>query len=303
MPKNRKLIVTMGDPFGIGPHVTVDALSKISLKQNKIILVGNQKSLSKHPKFKQIKKDLTLVDPADDYMDSGEASYSYLLKAVELLCGNPDFNLVTAPVSKEKIASVVDGFVGHTEFLAEAFEAPQTVMMMAGKKMKVVLLTRHILLRDIAKQLTLKNITSSIDITGWNLKKYYGIDKPKIALCSVNPHAGIDTFLDKEEYRILKAVEQLKKKYDICGPYPSDTLFSAADKYDVIVAAYHDQAMIPFKLTEFSSGVNVTLGLPFIRTSPAHGTAFDIASKPDKINSSSMLSAVRMALQIGSRVK
>lgn len=301
----KKTVVTMGDPAGIGPYVVLEALKKISLTRNKISLIGDAKILSRFTSFDAIRKDIDFIDmanskgirPGKSSAASGKASYEYLEKAVELLRANPNQSLVTAPVSKEAVSQSIGAFVGHTEYLAESFDVDDVVMLMKGKKMSVVLLTRHVFLRDVPDMLDVNDIYTTINLVGESFKDRFGVKKPKFALCSVNPHAGIETFLEHEELLLLKAVAPLAKKYDIYGPYPSDTIFHESDFYDVIFAAYHDQAMIPFKLQEFSSGINVTLGLPFLRTSPAHGTAYSLVKTPEKVDSRSMLNALRFALK------
>ena len=287
----------MGDPTGIGPYITVDALSKLSFNDDEVIVIGSEQALNRHPLYEQVIKRVQLCDVSSDKIPAGKASYEYLLCAIDLLKKNAGASLVTAPVSKEKISSFVEGFVGHTEFLAEKCDVSDVVMLMAGTSMKTVLLTRHISLSEVSGALNKASIVKTIEITAKGLKNYFGITKPRFAFCSVNPHAGVGTFVKKEDQLIVDAINSLQIDCQCYGPYPSDTLYVNAGDYDVIFAAYHDQAMIPFKLLEFSTGVNVTLGLPFLRTSPAHGTAFDIVDTPEKIDSSSMQAAIEMVMR------
>lgn len=301
----RRIVVTMGDPAGVGPFITVKALSKISLTKKKVTLVGDRSVLARYDEFKSIEKHIELIDlknaskiiASKPSKESGEASYQYLKKSVEIIKEDSNCSLVTAPVSKEFVSQAAGAFVGHTEFLAQQFNAPDVVMMMVGKSMKVVLLTRHVFIRDISDSLSAEDISRTVKTVGKALKERFKIREPKMAFCSVNPHAGIETFLENEDLLILKAIEPFIDEYKLFGPYPSDTLFVNSQAYDVIFAAYHDQAMIPFKMREFSSGVNVSLGLPVLRTSPAHGTAFEIADKTDLVDHRSMLAAIRLALK------
>lgn len=298
------IYITMGDPAGIGPYVLVEALSKIDLNGHDVQVIGNKNVLEKQHLFSTISNKVGLIHISNcsnvvagiSSPEAGKAAYEYLQKAIELLKTNPKASLVTAPVSKESISQALGRkFIGHTEYLANAFSVPETVMLMSGKLMRVVLLTRHIPIRDIDFFLNSDNIRFTVETVIKYLNSL-GIARPKIAFCSLNPHAGIETFLEKEEELIISAVKPIEHLFKMIGPYPSDTLFSNSKEYDLIVAVYHDQAMIPFKLLEFQTGVNVTLGLPFIRTSPAHGTAFNLVEETGKIDSSSMVHAIKMVM-------
>lgn len=291
----RKLIITAGDPGGIGPFVVVDALDKLKLDGD-IILIGRLRDLDRHASFARVKRTVELIEPYAADNDPGTIAFETLRKAVDIMRREKNAALVTAPVSKENIAKKYIEFSGHTEFLAEQFSSADAVMMMASERMRTVLLTRHVPLAEVSGLIEVNNIKAQINAVISGLNRYFGIYKPKLAFCSVNPHAGVDTFLRDEERKLISAISFFSDQCEIFGPYPSDTLFARAQDFDVIFSCYHDQGMIPFKLTSFYDGVNVTLGLPFLRTSPAHGTAFDIADKPDRIDSGSMQAAIRMAL-------
>lgn len=300
-----KILVTMGDPAGIGPYITLKALSQMSLKGKDISIIGDKSVLSRYSEYERVKDSVDIIDldnaskiqASKPSKKSGKAAAEYLQKAVDLIKKDSSYALVTAPVSKEYISQAIGVFVGHTEFLAQAFGVKNVVMMMTGKNMNVVLLTRHVFIRDISNALCSDDINTTVKIVGEALKSRFKIKEPKMAFCSVNPHAGIETFLENEELVILKAIEPLIHDYKLFGPYPSDTLFVNPKRFDVIFAAYHDQAMIPFKMKEFSAGVNATLGLPFFRASPAHGTAFELANRTDLVDHRSMLAAIRLALK------
>lgn len=302
------LIVTMGDPAGIGPYLVVDSLSKLGLKKQKVLVIGCKKILGRIKGAKKILSRFDLYDMDNCQgikrgfpdRNSGQASREYLEEAIRILKQRKNYSLVTAPVSKEAVKKVDKNFIGHTEFLAEKFGVKKFAMMMTGKRLKIVFITRHVLIRDVSKFSSYGEIKKVLELTAVSLNKLFKIRRPKIALCSLNPHAGIDTYLEKEERILIRAKNSIKQDADFIGPYPSDTLFKEAlqGKFSAVIAFYHDQGMIPFKSLEFSQGVNLTLGLPFIRTSPAHGPAFNLASRPDKIDYRSMREAVKLALEL-----
>lgn len=207
---------------------------------------------------------------------------------------------MTAPISKQATSLSGFGFPGHSEYLAYLVGARDFVMMLANKYIKISLVTRHLSLREVPLQLDKEKIFKTILLTYSGLKRYFAIKEPRIAVCALNPHASDGGLLGREEKEIiLPAIAMAKKKVKkISGPLPSDTAFMKAKdgSYDSVVAIYHDQALIPLKILDFSSGVNITLGLPFVRTSPLHGTAFDIAAK-FKADPSSLEEAIRWAVR------
>ena len=301
----KKILITSGDPAGIGPYLVVKTLTLLDLSKYPVTVIGSEAMLSKFTEFKQIASKIKLInvnlsEPVSAGIPSavsGKAALKYIDKAIALLKEDKNCSLVTAPVSKEAIKKTVPDFSGHTEYLAEKFSVNHVAMLMKGQKLKVVFLTRHLLLRNVSENLSQEDIQKTLALTLNSLLDNFNITQPKIAVCSFNPHAGIDTFLDREEKIILQAVNNLNQQNQkdyFTGPYPSDTLFSKAvnHQFDLVAAVYHDQGMIPFKLFEFSRGVNLTLGLPFIRTSPAHGTAFDLVNQPQKIDCRSMQEAI-----------
>ncbi|MDD5618522.1 MAG: 4-hydroxythreonine-4-phosphate dehydrogenase PdxA, partial [Candidatus Omnitrophica bacterium] len=227
----------------------------------------------------------------------GFASLSYLKKAIEFLKQGKINCLVTAPVSKEAISLNKIKFCGHTEFLAEEFGVKKFVMMFVSQKLKLSLVTRHIALKDAADKINKENIFDVISLTYKSLKYHFGINRPRIAVSALNPH-GKETGKEEEKI-IIPAINKFVSVYKtdkICGPLPADTIFNhdLHKKFDAVICMYHDQGLIPFKMMSFSKGVNLTIGLPFIRTSPVHGTAFDIAGK-HKADYGSMLEAIKLA--------
>jgi len=214
---------------------------------------------------------------------AGEASYLSLKKAVEDAKNGKLDALVTAPINKYNIQSDQFKFSGHTEFLKDYFNVTDVLMLMASDLIKVGLLTVHIPLKDIFTFLTPEGISNKIRLMNRSLTEDFRIRKPKIAVLGLNPHAGEEGMLGKEEQDIIKPVIESLKKEDLLvfGPFAADGFFGSGNhlKFDGIFAMYHDQGLIPFKSLVLDEGVNYTAGLPIIRTSPAHGTAFDLAGK------------------------
>ncbi len=305
----KNVVVTLGDPAGCGPQVSFKAIDSLIDRPIKFWVVGDKFIAEQFSQYHKIKDKIVFIDEATDKIEkvkkgslskiSGQASLNYLNKALELIEKN-NFNcLVTAPVSKEAIGLIRPGFVGHTEFLAGYFGSKKVAMMMASSKLRTVLLTRHVPLREAASLINKELVLDTLNLVYAFLKEKEGLLDPKIAIASFNPHAGIDTFVGKEEKAIGKAISKFGKK--IYGPYPCDSLFTENNlkKFDCIIAVYHDQAMIPFKLLSFREGVNITLGLPIIRTSPDHGVAFDLVeSSDDSIFYSSMQAAIIEAVRL-----
>ena len=232
---------------------------------------------------------------------AGEAAYMALDRAVNDLQNGLIDVLVTAPINKDNIQSDKFNFPGHTEFLAERLNAKNFIMLMVSDIMKVGLVTTHLPLAKVAENITQEAILSKLRIINHSLKQDFAVTRPRIAVLGLNPHAGDNGLLGKEENEIiLPAISQAKKEGIIAlGPYPADGFFGTEDyrKFDAILAMYHDQGLIPFKLASFERGVNYTAGLPFIRTSPAHGTAFSIAGE-DKASPDSFRQALYMGIDI-----
>ncbi|MCK9572996.1 MAG: 4-hydroxythreonine-4-phosphate dehydrogenase PdxA [Candidatus Omnitrophica bacterium] len=306
MPKE-KIIATIGDPAGCGPYITLKAIESLENFGAQFFVVGDKEILNRFDVYKKISKRITLIDldtpginklkPGYVSKLSGRASINYLKKALEVMSEYGVKRLVTAPLSKEAVQLNLADFSGHSEYLADYFEC-KIEMMMAAKKIKTVLFTRHIPFKKVPDFINEKNLSSTFNLVLKSLQELFKIKRPKIAVASLNPHAGINTFFGSEEKTIHKVVRKFNGNF--YGPYPPDSLFTqdSIKQYDCIIALYHDQGMIPFKLLSMKTGVNLTIGLPIIRTSPAHGVALDIVRQNKKPFSSSMVEAIKLALRL-----
>jgi 4-hydroxythreonine-4-phosphate dehydrogenase len=209
--------------------------------------------------------------------------------------------LVTAPVNKANIQSEEFHFPGHTEYLTERFNSPSSLMLLVYQKLRIGTITGHIPVNRVASAISEELILSKISILNHSLQYDFGVQKPKIAVLGLNPHAGDDGVIGDEEKRIIQPAIAAAKKQGILayGPFPADGFFGSDDytKYDGILAMYHDQGLIPFKTLAFKNGVNFTAGLPIVRTSPAHGTAYEIAGK-DLASPESIRQAMFLAIDI-----
>ena len=246
---------------------------------------------------------------------NGSLALECIQKALDLIKSKRVDALITAPVNKHTINQALlreakkGGarccFRGHTEYLARAAKTKDFAMMLVGGPFKVVLVTRHIALKNVPRALTKKKIYRAIRLTALALRKYFAIPHPRIGVCALNPHSGDEGISGNEEIRIIRpAVIKAKNLAAIEGPLAADTLFYFAShgKFDAVVAMYHDQGLIPLKTLALHQGVNITLGLPFVRTSADHGTAYDIAGK-NRANPGSMIEAIKLAVKIGQRIK
>lgn len=330
--KKSKLLIgiTMGDPCGIGPEIILKSLNSPSIRRSAhYVIIGNQRvfdltarELDLPVSYQEISqlpdKDSTypvsLINMGDvnpglmkqkkPTAEGGDLSVQCVIRGINLALSGHIDALVTAPICKEAIHLGGYGYPGHTEMLQIFSGAKHVVMLMVGGKLRVAFATTHIALKDVPQSITVDNILGTITITDNHLKQYFGIKKPKIAVCGLNPHAGEEgIFGDEERKVIIPAVEKARKKgIDCDGPVSADTIYYKALKgaCDVVVAIYHDQGAIPLKLHAFETGVNMTLGIPFIRTSPDHGTAYDIAGK-GIANPHSMMEAIKMAVTMSRR--
>jgi len=232
---------------------------------------------------------------------AGEASYMALERSVNDLKAGEIDALITAPINKDNIQSDKFNFPGHTEFLAQQFGTNNYLMLMVSELMKIGVVTTHVPLSRVPQLITKEAILNKLRIMDRSLEQDFSVKSPRIAVLGLNPHAGDGGLLGTEERDlIIPAIEQAKKEGILAlGPYPSDGFFGSGDytKFDAILAMYHDQGLTPFKLASFDKGVNYTAGLPFIRTSPAHGTAFDIAGE-DKASPDSFREALYLAIDV-----
>ena len=308
--RNKCIGITLGDPSGIGPEIVASALKKLSIRKlAHFKLIGDYSIYRRHATVQY--KNCSFIDlksiqpsqcrPGKPNNTTAQASLNALHTAVELYKQNKISALVTAPVCKGAIERIESSFVGHTEFLADAFGQKNVGMMFVADTLRTIIVTRHIPLGKVSEQINTSNIYDTIKLTHQSLKNTFKIKKPTIAVCGLNPHAGEGGMIGTEEIKkIIPAIKRGRQnKMDIHGPFAADTLFSPdiKHKFDAIVAMYHDQGLIPVKTLCFKKLVNLTIGLPFIRTSPAHGTAFDIAGQ-NKADPSSMCEAIKLAAEL-----
>jgi 4-hydroxythreonine-4-phosphate dehydrogenase len=232
---------------------------------------------------------------------AGKLAYLALEKAIEDLNRQTIDVLVTAPINKKNIQSEQFNFAGHTDYLAHKYQTSDQLMLMIGNDVKIGILTGHLPVKDIHDHITVEHILQKIRIMNKSLQVDFGVRKPKIAVLGLNPHAGDGGLIGLEEQEIIRpAIKQANdEKILAFGPYPADGFFGSSNftKFDAILAMYHDQGMIPFKTLAFEDGVNFTAGLPIVRTSPAHGTAYDIAGK-NSASPNSFRKAIYTAIDI-----
>jgi 4-hydroxythreonine-4-phosphate dehydrogenase len=250
------------------------------------------------------------------YKQAAEGSLKFLQKAIALIKEGAVDALVTAPLSKEAVSLYYSGFVGHTEYLAKAFGVKHFDMMFIAPQVRLTIVTRHVPLRDVPKLISVPAVFDAISLMTKTLKERFKIRNPKIAVLGLNPHAGESGLLGREDIKyILPAIRKAKAQgVNAKGPLPADTFFAfhrhfchsrgsyrrgeaSGNSYDGIIAMYHDQGLVPLKGMYMKELVNFTAGLPFVRTSPAHGTAFDIAGK-NKADPSSMIAAIKLACEL-----
>lgn len=303
-----KIAITTGDPNGIGAEITIKALNELDLPQDKIVLISNKDVLDYYGK---LDKKYDIIEIPFDKRDikvgkvtkeSGEFSFQSLLKVCEI---KPKA-IVTAPVAKNAMYLAGHNFNGQTEVLQKylAHDNQLAEMLFVANNFRVLLLTRHCALKDVylTKEIIVKKITNLVK----TFNNHFNIPNPRFALCGFNPHSGEDGILGREEIDILiPAVKELQALgVDISMPLPADTLFVKAgnhyfkgekDDYDCYIANYHDQGLIPIKTVAGDKTVNMTIGLDIIRTSPGHGTAFDIAGQ-NIADPNGMISAIREVL-------
>ena len=325
--------ITMGDPLGIGPEILVKALQNPELYRQCIPVVlgdpgilqtalsrfGIPLKLHKIDQPKQFKKktgylnlipvsvlNLDMANPPSMTAAIGKAMADYIHAGVDLALSGRIDALVTCPITKTGLKMAGSRFHGHTELIAHQTGTQKFSMMLAGKTLKVVLVTIHMPLSRVPETLTRENILETILVTATDLKTRFNVPAPRLAVAGLNPHAGEQGLFGNEEQQIiLPAVRAARDRgMAIEGPLPPDTVFNYAihNGCDAVVCMYHDQGLIPFKLLHFKDGVNITLGLPIIRTSVDHGTAYDIAWK-GCADPTSLLEAVKMAvLQAQNRI-
>ncbi|MFQ5900958.1 MAG: 4-hydroxythreonine-4-phosphate dehydrogenase PdxA [Thermodesulfobacteriota bacterium] len=305
--------ITMGDPAGIGPEIILKALlspeiqglcAPVILADERVMDYVAKKIGVRSPRRSGVSIiSLTNLNPKSvgtnlTNRKRGRSMVAYIRRGVRMALRREIDALVTAPVNKEVLNRGGFSFSGHTEFIADMTETKDVCMMLSSEKLKVSLVTIHCALKDVSGLLNKQDIFKTILLTHNSLVAYFENPSPKIAVASLNPHAGEGQMFGHEDrYFIKPAVNKARKSgVNAEGPFPSDTLFYRAVKgeFDAVVAMYHDQGLIPIKLLSFGHAVNITLGLPIIRTSVDHGTASDIVGK-GVANPSSLIYAIKMA--------
>jgi 4-hydroxythreonine-4-phosphate dehydrogenase len=312
-----RIAISMGDPCGIGPEVVARALA--ARPDADAIIYGDAGVLARAagaagvpaPPAGRIRAVTTLtaddVPPGRPNDAGGRAQLAYLAAATDAALAGEVAALVTAPISKQWIARAGFEFPGHTEYLASRAGAREFAMMLAGPRLRVTVATTHVALRDVPRLLTVDGIASTIWLTAEALARRFGVGAPRVAVAGLNPHAGeAGRFGDEEERLVGPAIAAARARLaaggvsaEVSGPHVPDVVFreAAAGRFDAVVALYHDQGLIPLKLLHFDEGVNVTLGLPFVRTSPDHGTAYDIAGS-GRARAESFLAALDLAARL-----
>ncbi|MDX8349767.1 4-hydroxythreonine-4-phosphate dehydrogenase PdxA [Cognatiyoonia sp. IB215446] len=315
----KPIAISCGEPAGIGPEIAASAWKRLH-GDIPLLWIGDPTHLppdlpiqlvGREDDIAQISRHALPV-LAEDFGASATPGtpnprhaahvIAAIATSVDLVTDGIASALCTAPIHK---AALMDGadfaYPGHTEYLAALAGVDRVVMMLASEDLRVVPTTIHIPLVDVPAQLSARLLTDTLLITHAALRRDFGIDRPRIAVAGLNPHAGEDGKMGREEIEVITpTLDALRSEgLEIIGPMSADTMFhpNARARYDVAVCMYHDQALIPIKTLDFSGGVNITLGLPFIRTSPDHGTAFDIAGK-GKADATSMIAAIRTAAQM-----
>ena len=322
---DRPLAVTMGCPAGIGPEIICRLFNRADAhRDGPAIVVGDPGMLGRAAEQLGITLELVSWRPGDPIRSgtlpvyqttpfdsdavtwgrpeaaTGRAMAGWIEAAVRLTLDGVCSAVVTCPISKLSLREAGYPYPGHTEMLAALTGAPRVRMMMAGDRLRVVLVTIHEPLGRVSGLLSTDTVRDCIEMTADSLRHDFGLRCPRIAVAALNPHAGEGGLFGDEEGRIIQpAVVASADCGEVSGPWPPDTVFhqAAAGRYDAVIAMYHDQGLIPFKLLHFQDGVNVTLGLPIVRTSVDHGTAYDIAGQ-GKADPSSLAAAVRLARTI-----
>ena len=321
------IALSLGDPGGIGPEITARVLADPEFSDRCVpIVFGSRAVWSRACALVGVRDGTrviasareatgpSLIECDDAPLDAlpygvatpaaGRAQTRYLARAVDALTAGDVTGLCTAPVNKAAVHAAGLSFTGHTEYLQERFGVPRVVMLMAGERLRVALASMHLALREVAPSLRTEELVEIGSLVARELTERFGIAAPRLAVCGLNPHAGEEGRFGDEESRVIAPAIAALRTRGIAtdGPFPADGLFPRIIGlgYDAVLAMYHDQGLIPFKMLEFHTGVNVTLGLPRPRTSPDHGVAYDIAGK-GVADPRSMASALRLCVRLASR--
>jgi 4-hydroxythreonine-4-phosphate dehydrogenase len=326
--------VTMGDPAGIGPEIVLKAVVEAEARRVcQPVIIGNAHVLSETARrlklrgeYRIITRDEELtnsnsgdaplifhldnikgsIEPGVESGEAGRAAAQFIEKAVELCLAKKLDAMSTAPINKRSLHLGGYNFPGHTEFLAHLAKTGESVMAFVAANLRIVLISTHVPLAEAIRLIKRERIARTTRVAARALRSW-GIARPRIAVAAVNPHGGEGGLFGTEEAEeILPAIEECRAQgdFEIAGPFSADTIFlrAARGEFDAVIACYHDQAMIPVKCLAFGEAVNVTLGLPFIRTSVDHGTAFDIAGK-GVAQHSSMVAAIKLAAELSLKTR
>ncbi len=330
-PNKPLLGITMGDPAGIGPEVIAKALAgRVLHRLCRPLVIGSFPVLQQTVKSLKLKMSvirvedhepmpprtnvLAVLDPLDHPLgrfprgvaaaETGAASVLFIKKAVELAQLGCIDGMVTAPINKEAINMAGCHFPGHTELLADLTKTEESGMMIIGGLLRIMFVTTHVAIKDLPSLLTQAKIEKAIKLAHLALRNLFGVKKPRVGVAALNPHAGEHGLFGDEEAQVILPAARAAQAQGIraSDPLPADTLFGKAAKgeYDAVVALYHDQGLIPLKLVAFGTCVNLTVGLPIIRTSVDHGTAFDIVGK-GVADPGSLIEAVKLAATLAKR--
>ena len=322
-----RIAISMGDPSGIGPEVTARALRAL---RGRIVpyVFGDARVFGREARRHGVRLPVVglgeplppggalvrvtrlssaATRPGRPSRAGATAQLAYLTAAHACVVSGQADALCTAPVSKAQVQRAQPGFVGHTEWLEARGRGARSVMMLAGRRLRVALVTNHLSLRSVLRTLSAERILRTLAVTHRALRRDFGIAAPRIAVCALNPHAGEGGAFGDEERRLVAPALARARRRGIAatGPWPADSVYfrAAAGEFDAVVALYHDQGLIPVKLLDGVLGdaaVNVTLGLPVVRTSPDHGVAYDLAGKR-RASARSMVAALAMAAQVARR--
>jgi 4-hydroxythreonine-4-phosphate dehydrogenase len=325
--RKRRLVLTMGDPAGIGPEIILRALSRERVRRMAdFLILGNRRVLEETADRMGVPFGFAVSDSLEDLpatgpcllqsdrlgdcpvlpgrpsARTGRASLSYILRGAHLCMEGRADGMVTAPVCKSALRKAGCRYPGHTEIIADLTGAEKVVMMLAGGGLRVALVTTHVSVAALPQLVTRGEICATLLVTARDLRRSFGIESPRIAVLGLNPHAGEEGMLGGEEAtHIIPAIRTAGKKgiRNLSGPLPADTAFHRMlrGEFDCIVAMYHDQGLGPLKTVAFEKGVNITLGLPIVRTSVDHGTAFDIAGA-NRAADRSLVEAIRVAVRM-----
>lgn len=328
-PERRRLALTVGDPAGIGPEIAAAVLLSGGAEAADLFVIGAAGGLdrilegsgggplprvtagraSRHegpfPVMIDVAGDIE-VPAGGPGAEGGTVSGRAVETAAALAKEGSIEGIVTGPVSKEALRLAGYSYIGHTDMLAGLLDSPDCQMMMVSGDVRIVIMTRDIPLRRVPEAVTGERIRKAVSVTANALRRLWGIERPVIDVAALNPHAGDGGVTGTEEIEIIgPAIAELRGAgIDARGPFPADTLFHRPEKRgcDAFIALYHDQGMIPFKLTGFESGVNMTIGLPVVRTSVCHGTAYDLAGT-GRASEGSLRAAIRLAVECSARIR